>query len=69
MSTRTTVTVVGMTCEHCVAAVHRELAALDGVRSVEVDLASGTATVASDGPLDPAAVAGAVDDAGYEVVA
>ncbi|MDR2252600.1 MAG: heavy-metal-associated domain-containing protein [Bifidobacteriaceae bacterium] len=61
----------GMTCEHCVKAVKEEFGALDGVRGVEVDLAPdavSTVTVTSAVPLDPAAVAAAVDEAGYELV-
>jgi copper chaperone len=61
-------TVAGMTCEHCVRAVAAELSRLDGVRSVHVDLASGRVTVDSDRPVADAAVATAVDEAGYEVV-
>jgi copper ion binding protein len=33
--------VTGMTCQHCVASVTEEVGELDGVTSVEVDLASG----------------------------
>ena len=60
--------VEGMTCGHCVAAVTEELRHLAGVTAVEVDLAGGIATVTSDVPLDPGAVAAAVDEAGYSVV-
>ena len=65
--TTTAYTVAGMSCEHCVRAVTEELTKLDGVRRVEVDLASGAVSVESDAPLDDAAVAAAVDEAGYEV--
>jgi copper chaperone len=58
-------TVTGMTCAHCVAAVTEEVGALPGVTSVEVDLGSGALTVTSDAPVDDAAVAAAVDEAGY----
>ena len=67
--TTTTVTVSGMTCGHCVAAVTEELTRVAGVRAVDVDLASGRVTIGSDGPLDDATLAAAVDEAGYEVVA
>ena len=63
--------VTGMTCEHCVAAVTEELSALEGVDSVAVDLVAGgtsTVTVESAVPLDPAAVAEAIDEAGYALV-
>lgn len=60
--------VQGMTCGHCVAAVSGELAKLDGVGEVTVDLDAGTVTVTSDEPLDTDAVRAAVTEAGYELV-
>jgi copper chaperone len=63
-----TYTVSGMTCGHCVNAVTSEISELEGVTDVQVDLASGAVTVTSAAPLDDAAVAAAVDEAGYEVV-
>jgi copper chaperone len=62
-----TYTVTGMSCDHCVAAVHGELTALPGVTGVDVDLASGEVRVVSDAPLEDAAVHAAVEEAGYEV--
>lgn len=59
-------TVVGMSCEHCRAAVAREVGAVPGVSAVEVDLDSGTVTVHGT-DVDDAAVAAAVAEAGYEV--
>lgn len=67
MSTTATWNVTGMTCEHCVRAVTEEVAALEGVTAVQVDLASGVVTVESDAPVDPTSFAAAVDEAGYEV--
>ena len=66
--TTSTFTVSGMSCEHCVAAVRTELGKVEGVTGVEVDLGSGRVTVTSDRPLDRAAVAAAVDEAGDELV-
>ena len=63
--TTPTYTVTGMTCGHCAAAVTQEITALDGVEDVAVDVASGAVTVTSQGPLDEAQVASAVDEAGY----
>ena len=63
----TTYTVTGMTCDHCVAAVREEVGKVDGVSRVVVELASGLVTVESEAPLDAAAIAAAVDEAGYEV--
>ncbi|MGY4743263.1 heavy-metal-associated domain-containing protein [Streptomyces sp. ATMOS53] len=62
-------TVTGMTCAHCVSAVTEEITQVPGVTGVEVDLAAGTVSVSSQGPLDDAAVAAAVEEAGYEVTA
>ena len=67
MSLTTTYTVTGMSCEHCVRAVETEVAGVDGVESVAVDLQTGLVSIESDGPLDHEAVAAAVDEAGYEV--
>ena len=63
--TTTTFQVTGMTCDHCVRAVTTELVLLEGVRSVDVDLAQGAVTVTSDGPLDVEDVREAIDEAGY----
>lgn len=62
-----TYTVTGMTCDHCKRAVTAELQRVRGVSRVDVDLAAGTVTVESAQALDPAQVAAAVDEAGYEV--
>lgn len=69
--TTTTINITGMTCGHCVSAVRSELSELPGVGSVDVDLVNGgtsTATVSSEGPLDPASIDDAVTEAGYTVV-
>ncbi|WP_067892713.1 heavy-metal-associated domain-containing protein [Nocardia vaccinii] len=62
-----TYTVTGMTCGHCVASVQKEIGRIDGVTGVEVDLASGRVRVESANPVDQAAVAAAVDEAGYQL--
>jgi copper chaperone len=62
-----TFSVAGMSCEHCVRAVTGEVAKLTGVREVSVDLGAGSVTVSSAERLDPAAVADAIDEAGYEL--
>ncbi len=63
----TVYTVKGMTCEHCVNSVSTEIGKIDGVTGVHVDLASGAVTVSSPAALDKAAIAAAVDEAGYEL--
>ena len=62
-----TYTVTGMTCDHCVRAVSQEIGRLAGVTAVDVDLPTGRVTVRSAAHLDDAAVAAAVDEAGYEL--
>ncbi len=59
--------VQGMTCEHCVRSVTEEVGAVEGITAVEVDLPTGRVTVRGDAFTD-AAVAEAVDEAGYEIV-
>lgn len=61
------ITVSGMTCGHCVAAVRQAVAGVPGAEAVEVDLASGLVSVG--GTPDPAAVRQAIAAEGYEVVA
>jgi copper ion binding protein len=62
----TTYTVTGMTCQHCVNAITAEVTAVDGVTTVEVDLATGTVTVRGTKVVDTA-ICAAIDEAGYEV--
>ncbi|HVM08515.1 MAG TPA: cation transporter [Acidimicrobiales bacterium] len=66
--TTTTIQVKGMTCGHCVNAVTEEVKKIGGVTDVDIDLESGNVTIASEAPVDPAALNAAVDEAGYEVV-
>lgn len=56
----------GMTCNHCVQAVTREVGALSGVESVAVDLAAQS--VAVTGAAAEQDVAAAVAEAGYTYV-
>ena len=68
MSSTATFTVSGMTCQHCVGSVTEEVTKIPGVTDVQVDLASGAVTIASQTPVDADAVRAAVDEAGYELV-
>lgn len=68
----TTVSISGMTCGHCVAAVTEELKSLRGVEAVAIDLNEGgisTATITSHLTISPAEIGEAVAEAGYLVVA
>lgn len=67
VSMTTSYTVAGMTCGHCVSSVREEVAEVAGVTAVEVDLATGTVTVASDGPVEDAAIRTAIEEAGYQL--
>ncbi len=58
--------VTGMTCTHCAASVHEEVAEIPGVTAVDVDLANGRLTVAGT-DVPASAVRAAVEEAGYEV--
>ena len=71
-SIQTNVSVSGMTCGHCVSAVSEEIEALDGVKSVAIDLNAGgisTVTITSSQELSPSEIGEAVAEAGYLVVA
>ncbi|MFV0374451.1 heavy-metal-associated domain-containing protein [Microbacterium sp.] len=64
------VLVAGMTCAHCVMSVTEELSAIEGVDGVSVDLNAGGAsrvTIRSAAPVDAAAIADAVEEAGYSL--
>jgi len=62
-----TITVEGMSCEHCEQTVEEALRGVDGVRGVSVDREAESATV--EGDADTAALVDAVTDAGYEASA
>ncbi len=61
-----TLTVPGMTCGHCEAAVTGEVAAIDGVTSVTVDLETKLVTV-TGASLDREVIVAAIDEAGFDV--
>jgi copper chaperone CopZ len=61
--------VTGMTCDHCVHAVTDELLALDGVDTVDVDLATATVRVDAERTLTDAEVSDALDEAGAYALA
>ncbi len=58
-------TVPGMTCAHCRAAVTDEVAEVEGVQRVEVDLETKRVTVLGSN-LDDARIRAAIVEAGYE---
>lgn len=60
-----TLRVPDMSCGHCVASVSGAVERVPGVSDVQVDLEAKRVEVAGEG-LEPAAVAAAVREAGYE---
>ncbi|MEE7546822.1 heavy-metal-associated domain-containing protein, partial [Xanthomonas sp. Kuri4-1] len=56
-----------MSCASCVGHVEQALARVPGVRTVQVNLATGRAELGADAPLDVPALVRAVEDAGYTV--
>ena len=63
-----TLTISGMTCQHCVESVRRALSEGAGVESVHVDLKSSRAVVAGD-QLDAESLTRTIDELGYKVEA
>ncbi len=64
-----TLSVSGMTCEHCVRAVKQEVGEISGVTQVDVELGTpSTVTVQSTEPISRQDLVEAIDEAGYEVV-
>jgi len=61
------ITVKGMSCNHCRMSVTKTLESLPGVSNVNVDLLSGTASYDAATPLDPAVVKKAIETLGFEV--
>jgi copper chaperone len=68
MSETITYSVPGMHCGHCKSAVTRELEAVAGVESVDVDLESRRVAIIGSG-LEDAAIRAAIVEAGYEAAA
>lgn len=62
-----TISVTGMTCQNCVRHVSQALSALPGVRSVNVDLSSGAASLEVEGEIPREQLAAALDEEGYEL--
>jgi copper ion binding protein len=62
-----TLSVDGMSCEHCAQSVAEALEGVDGVSQATVDLDAAEATVSLDGNVSHSQLANAVDEAGYRV--
>ena len=66
MSETLSYSVPGVHCDHCRAAIERELAPIPGVSSVTVAPEAKTVSVTGD-RLEDAAIRAAIDEAGYDV--
>ncbi len=62
-----TIPIEGMSCASCVGRVEKSINAVEGVRSVSVNLATERATVVAADGVDRASIASAVEAAGYHV--
>lgn len=63
-----TITIEGMSCNHCVMAVTRALEGIDGIKNVKVNLKKGRATFDEQSPIDMKIIQERIEDAGYRVV-
>ena len=61
------ITVDGMTCEHCEQNVEEALEGVDGVAEATADRDTSSASV--EGTADPDELVSAVEDAGYDASA
>ena len=60
-----TFAVTGMTCQHCVASVTREVSEVAGVNTVSVDLENGIVIAEGNG-LSSETIVSAIGEAGYQ---
>ncbi|MGZ3508456.1 MAG: heavy-metal-associated domain-containing protein [Vulcanimicrobiaceae bacterium] len=63
------ITIAGMTCQNCVRHVTAALCAIPGVQHASVDLGRGTALLEAEREIPHAELAGALDSAGYILIA
>jgi len=61
-----TLSVPGMTCDHCEAAVKQEVGAVTGVTDVSVDLDSKDVVITGS-ELNRGIIVAAIDEAGFDV--
>jgi len=62
-----TLTVEGMSCEHCEQTVEEALEAIEGVTAATADHEAASATI--DGSAETETLVSAVEDAGYDASA
>ncbi len=62
-----TITIKGMSCQHCVQAVTKALADIPGIKNVQVSLEKGEASFEEEYPVDMETIKKAVQEAGYSL--
>lgn len=65
---QTTLQVTGMSCMGCVNSVKRLLSAVEGVQTIEVDLAKGLVSVEHTEQVAAETLRDTIDSGGYKVV-
>ena len=60
--------VPGVSCQHCVTAITKEVSALPGVQHVQVALDNKTVTVEHGEQINTDAIVAAINEAGYDEV-
>ncbi len=61
--------VPGVSCQHCVNAITKEVSAIPGVAQVQVALDSKIVTVEHGEQVSAAAIVAAINEAGYDEIA
>ncbi|CAN5502843.1 hypothetical protein BH23CHL2_BH23CHL2_23790 [soil metagenome] len=56
-------------CDHCVAAINRELGQIDGIAEIDVDLDTKTVTVEVDEDVTDAEITAGLYEAGFDIEA
>ena len=60
------ISVAGMSCDHCARAVRAEVGKIPGVADVDVDVAAGRVLITAKPLPDDVALREAIEEAGYE---
>lgn len=63
-----TITISGMSCQHCVASVAKALSEIKGVTDVSVDLEKKEASYAESTPVNIGEIKEAIAKIGFEVI-
>lgn len=61
-----TIQIKGMSCNHCVMAVTKALASIEGIKDISVDLKKGEASFEETSPVDMNIIREWIRNAGYE---